>query len=105
MRNPNEPCIYPHQFFQNSSSSLPSSSPETGPSGKLGDTTDGVLNNSGTPLPSKSPSDKEELKEKDFSISVDPSPLKDSSISFVEKVHKPLPRFPHTLKKKCQAHC
>jgi len=40
VRNPNEPCRYPHQFFQNSS---PSSTPETGPSNQSGDTLDSVL--------------------------------------------------------------
>jgi len=39
VRNPNEPYMYPYQFFQNS---FPSSTPETGPSSQSGDTTDGV---------------------------------------------------------------
>ena len=41
MRNPNEPCRYPHQLFQNAT---PSSTPETGPSSQSGDTPDGVPN-------------------------------------------------------------
>ena len=47
VKNPNEPCMYPHQFFQNSSSSPPSL--ETGSSSKLRDAIDGVPNNSDTP--------------------------------------------------------
>jgi len=46
VRNPNEPCRYPHQFFQNSASSSSSSSPETGSSSEPKDATKGVPNNS-----------------------------------------------------------
>ena len=50
-------------------------------------------------------SEKEELKKKDSSESVDPSPPKGpSSPSSPEKVHMPLPPFPHRLKKKDQDH-
>jgi len=100
VRNFNEPCMYPHQFFQNSySSSSPSSSPETGLSHKPGDATDSVLNDSNTPPSLESFSKKEEPKEKASFDSV--KPPKDSSI---EKVHMPLPPFSHRLKKKDQAH-
>jgi len=69
--------MYPHWFFQNSSPS--SSSPETGSSSKSGDAADGIPDDSNTPLPSESPSNKEENKEKDSSDSIDPLPPKDSS--------------------------
>jgi len=65
VRNPNEPWMFPHQFFQNSSSSsssCPSSSSsslETGSSSKSEDTTDSVFNDSDTPPSFKSPSKKE----------------------------------------------
>ena len=100
MRNPNEPCRYPHQFFQNSSSS--SSPPEIDPSSESGEATDGLPDDSETHLPPESPSKKVELREKDSSNSVDPSPSKDSSSSpsFFEKVHMPLLSFPYRLKKK-----
>jgi len=85
VRNPNEPCRHPHQFFQNSSSfSFPSSScsPETGSSSKPEDATDGVLTDFDTPPSLESPSRKEESKEKASSDSVE-SP-KDSSTKKVQ---------------------
>ena len=89
VRNPNEPCMYPHQFFQNSSfSSSPSSSPETSSSSKLENATDGVLNDSDTPPSLESPSKKEESIEKASFDSVKP-PIDSST----EKVHMPLPLF------------
>jgi len=89
VRNPNEPCRYPHQFFQNSASSS-SSSPETGSSSEPWNATEGVPNDSDAHLYPNQSSKKEELKEKDSSDSVDPSPFKGSSFSY-EKVHMPLP--------------
>ena len=72
---------------------------------RLRHTTDGVPNDSINPPLSISPFDKEEPKEKDSTYVVDLSSPKDSSSpSFVERVHKPLPPFPHRLKKKNQAH-
>jgi len=104
VRNPNEPCRYPHQFFQNSSSSssspsFSSSSLETGSSSKPEDATDGVLNDSDTSPFLESHSKKEESKEKAFSDSVKP-PIDSST----EKIRLPLPLFPHRLKKKDQAY-
>jgi len=96
VRSPNEPCRYPQQFFENSSSSLP---PETGSSSEPEDATDGILNDSDTPPSLESPSKKDESKEKDSSNSVDTSPPKDpssSSPSSTEKVHMPLPPFSFT---------
>jgi len=93
VRNPNDPCKYPHQFFQYFSSS---SSPETGSSSKSIDVHD--FDNS---LPCELRYKKEEPKVKDSFDSVDPSPLKDSSSpSSTKKVNKPLPPFPYGLKKK-----
>ena len=92
MRNPNEHCMYPHQFFQNSYSSSPPL--ETGSFSKLGDASNGVSNDSDTHLLLELPYIQEVLKEKDCSDSVDPSPPKhSSSSSSYEKVHKPLPFF------------
>jgi len=100
--NPNEPCRYPHQFFPNSYSSSPL---ETESSSKPRDATNGVPTDSDSSSLPELPSKKEELKEKESSNSVDPSPSKDSSSpSFAEKIHIPLPHFPHMLKKKDQAH-
>ena len=102
VRNPNEPCMYPHQFFHNSysySSPSSSSSLETGSSSKPEDATDGVLNDSNPPPSLESPSKKEKLEEKDSSDSVKP-PIDSST----EKVQMPLPPFPHMFKKKDQAH-
>ena len=65
VRNPDEPCRYPHQFFQNSS---PSSAQETGSSNGPGDTPDSVPNASKSPS-SSPPSEEEELQEKDSSDS------------------------------------
>ena len=62
MRNPNEPCMYPHLLFLNFSPS--SCSLETSSSSKSEDLTDGVPNDYDNPLPSESPSDKEEPKGK-----------------------------------------
>jgi len=76
VRNPNEPCRYPHQFFQNSS---PSSPPEIDSSSQSGDTIGGVPNASDSPSPPKSPSKKEELKEKDSFDSASSSPSRNSS--------------------------
>ena len=45
VRNPNEPCRFPHYFFQNSSLFSP---PKTGPSSQLGDTPNGAPNASDT---------------------------------------------------------
>jgi len=45
VRNPNETCRYPHQFFQNSASSS-SSPPETGSYSEPGDATEGVPDDS-----------------------------------------------------------
>jgi len=90
--------MYPHQFFQNSSSSPPSL--ETGSSSKLRDAIDGVPNNSDTSLPHESPFKEKEPKEKDSSDSVDPLSSKDSSSPSVAEKHP----FPHRLKKKDQAH-
>jgi len=107
VRNPNEPCRYPNQFFQNSTSSSCSSPLETGSFSEPGDATDGVPNNSDTHRLPESPPKKEELKEKDSSESVDPSPSKGSSFSShssTEKVYMPLLPFSHGLKKKDQAH-
>ena len=105
MRNPSEPYRYPHQFFQNSSSSSSSSPPETDSSNELGNATNGIPNDSDTCLSPKSLSKKEEIKEKDSSYSVDPSPFKgSSSLSSAKKVHIPLPPFLYRLKKKYQAH-
>ena len=82
--NPNEPCRYPHQFFQNSSSSSPL---ETSSSSQSGNATDGVPNDSDSPSPPESPSTKEELEEKNFSNLASSSPSKDSSSpSFYEKI-------------------
>ena len=53
MKNPNEPCRFPHQFFQNSSVASPQ---ETGSSSQSGDTTDCVPNASDSPSSPKSPS-------------------------------------------------
>ena len=105
VRKPNEPCRSPHQFFQNSASSS-SSPPETSSSSEPGDATDGVLNDSNTHIPPESPSKKEELKEKDSSESINPSPSNGSSSpsSSSEKVHMSFPPFSHKLKKKDQAH-
>jgi len=103
VRSPNEPCRYPHQFFEKSSSFF---SP-TGSSSESGDATDGVPNDSDTFHHSpESSSKKDELEKKDTSKSVDPSPSKghSSSPSSSEKVHMPFPPFPHRLKKKDQAH-
>jgi len=84
VRNPNEPCRYPHQFFQNSSFSSPQ---KTGSSSQLGDATEGVPNGSDSPSPPESPSTKEELEEKNFSNLASSSPSKDSSSpSFYEKI-------------------
>ena len=96
MRNLNEPCKYPHQFFQNSFSSPP---PKTGSSSRLRDATDDIPNDFDTHLPPESPSKKAEPKEKESS---DSSPPKDSSST--EKVHIPLPHFSHRFKNKDQAH-
>ena len=97
VRNPNEPCRYPHQFFQNSS---PSSTPDTGPSSQSGHTPDGVLNTSDSPPSPKSPSKEEKLQEKDSSGSASSSPSKSSSPLSFEKIQMPLLPFPHRLKKK-----
>jgi len=108
VRNPNEPCRYPRQIFQNSSSSSPPSSPETSSSSKPDDGTDGVFNDSDTSPSLESPSEKDEFKKKDSFESVDPScskSLSSSSSRFSsDKVHIHLPPFPHRLKKKDQAH-
>jgi len=102
VRNPNEPCRYPHQCFQNSSPSFP---PKAGLFNQLGDAIDGVSNVSNSPYSSESPSKKEELKEKDSSESVSSSPSKDSSSSSSsEKIQMPFPSFSHRLKKKDQDH-
>jgi len=98
VRNPNEPCWCPYQFFQNSSSSSPL---ETGSSSQSGDATDGVPNDSDSPSPPASPSKKDELKEKDSSVN---SSKDSSSPSSSEKIHIPLPPFPYRLKKKDQDH-
>ena len=55
LRNPNEPCRCPHQFFQNSS---PLSTPEAGLSSQLEDTTDGIPNASNSPSSPESHSKK-----------------------------------------------
>jgi len=91
-------------ILPNSSSS--SSPLEIGSSSEPGDVIDGVPNYSITHLAPESPSKKEELKEKDYSEPVDPSPSKGSSppSSSSKKVHVPLPPFSHRLKKKYQAH-
>jgi len=96
--------MYYHQFFQNSS--FFPSSPEPSSSSKLGDATDSVSNDSHNPIPSKSPSNNEEPKEKDSYDSMDSSPPTDSfSSPSAGKIHKPLPPFsPYRLKKKDQAH-
>jgi len=88
-------------FFKNFSSSSPSSSfsPETSSSSKPEDVTNGVLNDSDTPPSFESPAKKEESKEKAFFDSVKP-PVDSST----EKVHMPLPSFPHRLKNKDEAH-
>jgi len=106
VRNPNEPCRYPHQFFKESSSSS-SSPPETGSSSESGDVTDGVPNDSDTSHhSSESSSKKHELEKKDTSESVDPSSSKghSSSPSSSEKSPYAFTSFPHRLKKKDQAH-
>ena len=97
VRNPNEPCKHPNQFFQNSSSSSP---PEIGSSSQTGDTTNGVPKASDSPFSLESPSKKEELKEKDSSDLASSSPSKDSSFpSSSEKIHMSLSPFPHKIKK------
>jgi len=102
VRNRNELCRYPHQFFMNSSLSP---SLETGSSSQSGDTTDGVSNALYSPSSPKSPSNKEKLKEKDSSASVSSSPSKDSSPpSSSKKIQMSLPLFPYRLKKKDQGH-
>jgi len=95
VRNPNEPCRYPHKFFQNSSSSSFPPSPETSSSSKSEDATDGVLNDSSTPPSLESPSKKDESKEKASSYSIEPP--KDSS---TEKVQIPYLLFPIGLRRK-----
>ena len=88
VRSPNEPCRYPHQFFERSSSS--SSPPETGSSSNSRDATDGVSGDSDSRPLIESLSKDEELKKKDFSESVDPSPSKgpsSCSSSPSERVH------------------
>jgi len=107
VRSPNEPCRYPHQFFEKSSS--PSSLLKTGSSSKSEDATDGVPSDSDSHHLPESLSKKDELEKKDSSESVDPSPSKghsssSSSPSSSKKVYMPLPPFPHRLKKKDQAH-
>ena len=74
--------MYPHQLFQNSSSSF---FPETSSSSKSGDATDGVPNYFDSPSPSELSFNNEEPKEKDSSDSVDPLPHKDSSSPFSAK--------------------
>jgi len=94
--------MYPHQFFQNFSSSFSpssSSSPETGSSSKPEDATDVVLNDSDTSPSLKLPSKKEKPKEKASFDSVKP-PIDSST----EKIHMSLPPFPHKLKKNDQAY-
>jgi len=96
--NSNESCKYPHSFFQKFSSS---SSPKTCSSSKSRDITDNVPSDSAYPLPFDSPSNKEELKEKDSTGLVDPSCPKDSSsLPSIEKIHNSLPPLPHNLKRK-----
>jgi len=98
VRNPDEPCRYPHQFFQNSFSSSP---PEIGSPSKSRDATDGVPHDLDSPYPPESSS-----KEKDSYDLAKFSPSKGSSSpsSSSEKVHMHVPPFPHRLKKKDQAH-
>ena len=65
------------------------------------DATSGVPSDSANTLPSDSPFDKEEPKEKDSTNLVDPSSPRDcSSPPSAERVHRTLPYFPHRLKKK-----
>ena len=81
-----------------------SSYPKADSSSKFKDATDGVSNDYVNPLSYGSSSNKEELKEKDSTDSVDPLSPKDSFSSFfAERVHKALPPFPYMLKNIDQA--
>jgi len=101
MRKVNEPCRYPHQFCQTSSSSPP----EIDSSSQSGDAIDGVPNDSDSPSLPESPSKKEELKEKGSSDSENFSSSKySSSHSSSEKIQMPSPPFPHRIKKNDQDH-
>jgi len=101
VRNSEEPCTFPHGFFQNSP---PSPSLKAASSNNLGGSADGIPTDSQKDLPSNSSHNKKEPQEND---PIDPSSPKDSSSpSSTEKVQKPvtpLPSFPHRLKKKDQA--
>jgi len=101
VRNPNEPCRFPYQFFKNSS---PSHTLETGPFSQSGDTPNGVPNASDSPPSPQSPSKEEKPQEKDSSSSASSSHLKSSFLPSPEKIQMSLPSFPHRLKKKDEDH-
>ena len=72
----------------------------TGSSSKFGDATADVPGESSNPVPSYSPSDKEELKEKNSADLLDPSSPKNSPLaSSIDRVNKYVPPFPHRMRR------